>query len=95
LGDLKVSSHNTTHRMFLAAALAAALVSASFAHAQTTKQSQDMMNKMDANKDGQLSKDEYMKYQEKRFDAMDKDKNKMLSQDEWLQRQLSETDGSF
>ena len=52
------------------------------------------MNKMDTNKDGQVSKDEFMAAMEKKFDAMDKNKNKMLSQDEWLQRQLMETDGS-
>ena len=51
------------------------------------------MNKMDTNKDGQVSKDEFMKSMEKKFDAMDKNKNKMLSKDEWLQQQLEEGSG--
>ena len=48
---------------------------------------------MDTNKDGQVSKDEFMKMMEKKFDAMDKNKNKMLSKDEWLQQQLEEGSG--
>ncbi len=81
-----------------------ALISAAFlctplANAQSagdakTKQATDQMNKMDVNKDSTVTKEEYMKYQEQKFDAMDKDKNKALSQQEWLQRQLQESDGS-
>jgi hypothetical protein len=94
-----MSKSNTPRRLCVLAVIGAALAYAPFATAQATadpktKQATDQMNKMDTNKDGQVSKEEYMKAQEQKFDAMDKNKNKMLSQDEWLQQQLMETDGA-
>ena len=60
--------------------MGAALAYAPFATAQATadpkaKQATDQMKKIDADKDSQVSKEEYMKYQEKKFDAADKDKH--------------------
>ena len=90
---------NTPRYLSILAVVSAALFCAPLALAQSNadpkaKQAADQMNKMDTNKDSQVSKEEYMKYQEQRFDAADKDKNKALSQQEWLQRQLQESDGS-
>jgi hypothetical protein len=76
------------------AVIGTALICVPLATAQSTKPTTEQMNQMDTNKDGQVSKDEFMKAMEKKFDAMDKNKNKMLTQDEWLQQQLMETDGA-
>jgi len=89
---------STPRRLCVLASISAALAYAPFASAQATgdaktKQATDQMNKMDANKDGQVSKDEFMKMMEKKFDAMDKNKDKMVSKDEWLQHQLEEGSG--
>ncbi|MFO1207218.1 MAG: hypothetical protein U1E63_16100 [Burkholderiales bacterium] len=92
-----MSKPTIIHRMCVLAALGAALVHAPFAAAQSAadkQQSMDTMKKMDANKDGTVSKDEFMKFFESKFDAMDKNKDKMVTQDEWLQMQLSYSDGS-
>jgi hypothetical protein len=51
------------------------------------------MKKMDANKDGMVSKDEYMKFFEAKYDTMDKNKDKMVTQEEWLTMQLRVSDG--
>jgi len=49
------------------------------AHAADEKKPMAMdVKKMDSNSDGMISKDEYMKYQEAKFDSM-KDKNGMIS----------------
>jgi len=82
------------------ALIGAALLYTQFASADNagdakSKQAMDAMHQIDANKDGQVSKNEYMKFHEQKFDAMDQDKNKMLTQDEWLRRQLSQSDGGF
>ena len=89
-----MSKANTPPRLCVFAVIGAALAYAPFATAQSTKPTTEQMNKMDTNKDGQVSKDEFMAAMEKKFDAMDKNKNKMLTQDEWLQQQLMETDGT-
>jgi hypothetical protein len=81
----------------LLAALGAAGMHAPFATAQSaspaTQQSMDAMKKMDANKDGMVSKSEYMTFYEQKFDAMDKNKDKMVTQEEWLSIQLKSSDG--
>ena len=90
-----MSKPKVIHRMFVLAALGAALVHTPFAAAQSaaTQQSMDTMKKMDANKDGMVSKDEYMKFFEAKYDAMDKNKDKMVTQEEWLTMQLRVSDG--
>ena len=95
-----MSKPNTPRRLCVLAVVGAALAYAPFATAQATadpkaKQATDQMQKIDVDKDSQVSKEEYMKYQEKKFDAMDKDKSKALSQQEWLRHQLEESDGNF
>jgi len=75
------------------ALIGAALICASCASSQSTAKATEQMNKMDVNKDQQISKEEYMKAQEKKFDAADKDKSKGLSKQEWLRLQLDESDG--
>jgi Ca2+-binding EF-hand superfamily protein len=52
-----------------------------------------MMTAMDTNKDHMLSKEEFMKYNEKLFGMMDKNKDGMISVDEWLEKQRKATDG--
>ena len=91
-----MSKPNTSRRLCVFAVVGAALAYAPFATAQATPdaKAKQSMDKVDTNKDGQVSKDEFMAAMEKKFDAMDKNKNKMLSQDEWLQQQLQETDGA-
>jgi nitrate reductase alpha subunit len=46
-------------------------------------QDMKMMKMMDTNGDGMVSKEEFMKYQEKMFDMMDKSKDGMLDKAEW------------
>lgn len=75
------------------ALIGAALICVSCASSQSTAKATGQMNKMDVNKDKQISKEEYMKYQEQRFDAADKDKSKGLSEQEWMRHQLDESDG--
>ncbi len=90
---------NVIRGMCVLAALGVGLVQTPFAGAQpgtpATQQSMDMMKKMDSNKDGMVSKDEYMAFHERKFDAMDKNKNKdkMATQEEWLNTQLRASDG--
>jgi hypothetical protein len=48
---------------------------------------------MDTNKDHMLSKEEFMKYNEKLFGMMGKNKDGMISVDEWLEKQRKATDG--
>lgn len=92
-----MSKPSVIQRTCVLAALGAAMVHAPFAAAQSTtpatQQSMDMMKKMDVNKDGMVSKDEYMKFYEAKFDSMDKNKDKMVTQEEWLSIQLRTSDG--
>jgi hypothetical protein len=95
--EMAMSRPNTARRMRTLAILGAAFVYAPFALAQSatpsTQQSMETMKKMDANKDGMVSKDEYMKFQEMKFETMDKNKDKMITQEEWLSIQLKSSDG--
>jgi EF hand len=97
-GGLKVSKLSVIQRTCILAALGAAMVHAPFASAQSgapaKQQSMDMMKKMDANKDGMVSKEEYMTFYEQKFDSMDKNKDKMVTQEEWLSIQLRASDGN-
>ena len=92
-----MSKPKLIQRMCALAVLGAAVMHAPFAAAQSTapatQQSMDMMKKMDANKDGMVSKDEYMKFYEVKFETMDKNKDKMVTQEEWLSIQLRTSDG--
>jgi hypothetical protein len=92
-----VSKPNLFQRMCMLAALGTAVTYMPVAIAQATtpatQQSMDTMKKMDANKDGMVSKDEYMKFFEAKFDTMDKNKDKMVTQEEWLTMQLRVSDG--
>ena len=76
---------NTICSRRLLAVMGATLISALFACAQQTT---SPMTQMDTNKDQQVTKEEYMKYQEKKFEAADKNKDKSLNQEEWFQHQL-------
>jgi len=92
-----VPKPNVIRGMCVLAALGVGLVQVPFAGAQTgtpaTQQSMDMMKKMDSNKDGMVSKDEYMAFHEQKFDAMDKNKDKRVTQEERLNTQLRASDG--
>ena len=44
----------------------------------------DMMKKIDTNKDGMVSKDEWVAYQEKVFVMLDKDKTMVIDEKEFL-----------
>jgi hypothetical protein len=91
----QVSKPKVIQRMCALAVLGAVMY-APFASAQSTApatQSMDTMKKMDANKDGMVSKDEYMKFFEAKYDTMDKNKDKMVTQEEWLTMQLRVSDG--
>lgn len=82
---------HTTPRLHALAVICAALMYAPFASAQQSPPAtggSPAIKKMDTDKDSQVTKEEYMKYQEKKFDAMDKTKDKKLTQDEWEQGQL-------
>jgi hypothetical protein len=93
----KVSKPKIIRRMSVLAVLGVAMMQVPFASAQsgapTKQQSMDMMKTMDANKDGMVSKDEYMKFYEVKFETMDKNKDKMITQEEWLSIQLKASDG--
>ena len=84
-------------RTCLAATIGAVLAHAPFAAADpgtpATQQSMSAMKSMDANGDGMVSKDEYMKFYEQKFDAMDKNKDRMVSQEEWFNAQLRSDGG--
>lgn len=43
----------------------------------------DVMNMMDRDKKGYVTKDEFMKFHEAMFDKMDKDKDGKVSRQEW------------
>ncbi len=84
---------DTTCSLRLRAVMGATLICALFACAQQTtsptgQESQRVMTQMDTNKDQQVTHEEYMKYQQKKFEAADKNKDKTLSQEEWFQHQL-------
>ena len=90
-----MSKPMTPHRMRLLAALAAALVYAPFAVADdmasfatggyaNNLRTKEMMHKIDTNKDGMVSKDEWVAYQEKVFVMLDKDKTMMIDEKEFL-----------
>jgi Ca2+-binding EF-hand superfamily protein len=51
-----------------------------YASALRTK---EMMEKMDTNGDGMVSKDEWTKFQNRAFDGLDKDKSGYLTEAEW------------
>jgi hypothetical protein len=82
-------------RACVLAVLGAALVHTPFVAAQSDGDDHSMstMKKMDTNKDGMVSRDEYMSFYEQKFDAMDKNKDKMVTQEEWLSIQLRASDG--
>lgn len=86
----------TARRMRVAAAVVAALFCAPFAAAADDMVSfatggyasglrtGDMMKKIDANKDGMVSRDEWVAYQEKVFVMLDKDKTMVIDEKEFL-----------
>lgn len=80
------------------AVVGAALICVPLASCQTPspadKQSMSTMKAMDTDKNGLVTKDEYMKYQEQQFDKIDKDKSKTLNESEWFQHQLEIEAGS-
>ncbi len=47
-----------------------------------------MMKTMDTNKDGMVSRDEYMNYMGKQFDMMDTDKKKMLTSKQFMDKKM-------
>jgi len=80
------------------AVVGAALVCALLASCQTSptagNRSATTMKAMDANQDGRVTKDEYMKYQEQQFDKIDKDKSRAFDESEWMRHQLEIEAGS-
>jgi EF hand domain-containing protein len=44
----------------------------------------DVMHKMDTDKKGYVTKEEFMKFQEALFEKLDKDKDGQLTRDEWM-----------
>lgn len=81
---------------FSAAATAAEDVSfatGGYARGGTGMRTMKVMKMMDASKDQQVSKDEFMGYYEKVFTMMDKNKDGMLSTDEWLEKQRKSEGG--
>ena len=90
-----MSKPKTTRRMPVVAALAAALFYAPFVAADdmvsfatggyaSGLRTMDMMKKIDTNKDGMVSKDEWVAYQEKVFVMLDKDKTMIIDEKEFL-----------
>jgi hypothetical protein len=86
---------NTVRRVRVAATVAATLICAPFAAADdmvsfatggyaSGLRTGDMMKKIDANKDGMVSKDEWVAYQEKVFVMLDKDKTMVVDEKEFL-----------
>ncbi len=86
---------NTVRRVRVAATVAATLICAPFAAADdmvsfatggyaSGLRTGDMMKKIDANKDGMVSKDEWVTYQEKVFVMLDKDKTMVIDEKEFL-----------
>jgi hypothetical protein len=86
---------NTVRRVRVAATVAATLICAPFAAADdmvsfatggyaSGLRTGDMMKKIDANKDGMVSKDEWVAYQEKVFVMLDKDKTMVIDEKEFL-----------
>lgn len=90
---------NVPHRMRVLAVIGAALIYAPFASADTPssggQQSMETMKSADKNKDHQVSKEEFMAYQETMFVKMDKNKDGMITTEEWLGRELRKSDGSY
>jgi hypothetical protein len=90
-----MSKPKTIHRMPVVAALAATLFYAPFVAADDMAsfatggyasglRTTDMMKKIDTNKDGMVSKDEWVAYQEKVFVMLDKDKTMIIDEKEFL-----------
>ena len=86
---------NTVRRVRVAATVAATLICAPFAAADdmvsfatggyaSGLRTGDMMKKIDSNKDGMVSKDEWVAYQEKVFVMLDKDKTMVVDEKEFL-----------
>jgi Ca2+-binding EF-hand superfamily protein len=61
----------------------ASFATGGFANALRTS---DMFTKLDANRDGNVSRDEFVAYQSKLFDMMDTGKTRMLGQNEFFGR---------
>lgn len=82
----------------MSAVVGVAVASALLASCQTTasagNRSATTMRAMDANQDGRVTKDEYLKYQEQQFDRIDKDKSKAFDESEWMRHQLEIEAGS-
>jgi len=85
----------TARRMRAVAAVAATLICAPFALADdmvsfatggyaSGLRTGDMMKKIDANKDGMVSRDEWVAYQEQVFVMLDKDKTMVIDEGEFL-----------
>jgi Ca2+-binding EF-hand superfamily protein len=85
----------TARRMRAAAAVAATLICVPFAVADdmvsfatggyaSGLRTGDMMKKIDANKDGMVSRDEWVAYQEKVFVMLDKNKTMVIDEKEFL-----------
>jgi len=86
---------NTARRVRFAATVAATLICAPFAAADdmvsfatggyaSGLRTGEMMKKIDTNKDGMVSKDEWVAYQEKVFVMLDKDKTMVIDEKEFL-----------
>lgn len=86
---------DTARRMRVATAVAAMLVCAPFAAADdmvsfatggyaSGLRTDEMMKKIDTNKDGMVSKDEWVAYQEKVFVMLDKDKTMVIDEKEFM-----------
>jgi Ca2+-binding EF-hand superfamily protein len=94
-GGLTMFTPDTARRMRVAATVTAMLICAPFAAADdmvsfatggyaSGLRTGDMMKKIDANKDGMVSKDEWVAYQEKVFVMLDKDKTMVVDEKEFL-----------
>ncbi len=80
----------TLGALALAAAAAPSLAASNTFVTQEVIWSEPMMKTMDKNKDGMVSRDEFLAYMGAQYDMMDQNKDKMLDKKEFMDKKMME-----
>ncbi len=64
-----------------------------YAHAGKGMRTMKMMHMMDTNKDGKVTKEEFMAYHEKVWEMMDKGHKGYMMEEDWVTKELKKSGG--
>ncbi len=64
-----------------------------YAHPGKGMRTMKMMHMMDTNKDGKVTKEEFMHYYEMMWDKMDKDHKGYMTEQDWISKELRKPSG--